>query len=158
VKFLVGVLLVSPVWGWFSAQLFLQCCLPIVGAVCGLAGLVRGRVSRWQNLMIIGTCMFSVTLWSALLYGGFWLLFDVLEFGASGLETVIYWAVAVIFVLGSMSQVMGSLRRSWRFAMVPGAIHQFSIERQMQAVYRKAGILDVSQLPRHLQYPEPSPE
>lgn len=137
-QFWVGVLLVSPVWGWVSTQVFLQGWLSVVGVACGLAGLVRGRVPRSQNLMSIGVGMFSVVLWSGLLRGGFWLLVDVLKFGYSGAENAVYWLVAGIFALGSLPQMVTSVRNSWRFAMVPGALDQFTLDRRIDAAYRKA--------------------
>jgi hypothetical protein len=138
VKFWVGMLLVSPVWGWVSTQMFLQGWLSVVGIACGLAGLVRGRVPRLQNLTGIGVGVVSVILWSALLRGGFWLLVDVLKFGYSGAENTVYWLVAGIFALGSLQQMVTSVRNSWRFAMVPGALDQFTLDRRIDAAYRKA--------------------
>ncbi len=71
-KFWLGVLLdFFRIWGWVSTQLFLQGWLSVVGIACGIAGLVRGRVPRLQNLIAIGVGLFSVILWSALLRGGF---------------------------------------------------------------------------------------
>lgn len=137
-KFWIGVLLVSPAWGWVSTQLFLQGWLSVVGIACGLAGLVRGRVPRLQNLMGIGVGVFSVILWSLLLRGGFWLLVDVLKFGYSSAENTVYWLVAAIFALGSLPQMITSVRNSWRFAMEPGALDEFTRRRRIEEAFRKA--------------------
>ena len=137
-KFWLGVLLVSPAWGWLSTQLLLQSWLSVVGIACGLVGLGQGRVPRLQNFMAVGVGVFSVTLWSLLLRGGFWLLVDVLKFGYTGAENVVYWVVAAIFALGSIPQMVTSVRNSWRFATVPGALEQATVDRRIDAAYRKA--------------------
>jgi hypothetical protein len=138
VKFWVGVLVVSPLWGFLSTQLFIQAWLAVAGLVCGSIGLLRGRVEPGVNLIAIGTGLASVILWCALLRAGFWLLVDVLELGASGAENTVYWICAVVFALGSIPQIVLSVRNAWRFAMVPGALDQFSLDRRMDAAYRKA--------------------
>ena len=119
-KFWIGVILVSPFWGLISTQLFLQAWLAFFGGLMSTLGLVRGRVPRKDTSLQIGVAIFSVVLWTALMRLGFWLIVDVLQFGASDAENVVYWIFAAFSALYMLPQFPRKLRNSWHFAMTPG--------------------------------------
>ncbi|MGH8542110.1 MAG: hypothetical protein ACREX3_00345 [Gammaproteobacteria bacterium] len=127
--FWIGVLIISPLWGLVSTQLFLQACLSFASLVLSAVGLVRGRVPRRDTLMQIGVNVFSILLWSGLLRLGFWLIVDVLHFGSTSAENIVYWIFAALSAAFMLPQIPGKLRRSWHFAMTPQYLNQENIDR-----------------------------
>lgn len=128
--FWIGVLIISPIWGAVSTQLFLQAWLATAGIVVSLIGVVRGAVPRRDTLMQLGIAVFQLLLWSMLLRGGFWVIQDWLQFGASTGENVVYWIFAAFSAAYMIPQIPRSLRRAWHFAMTPGFLERETIARR----------------------------
>jgi hypothetical protein len=51
----IGILIVSPMWGMTSTQLFLQGWLAFLSAIIGTVGFVAGRVHRKTTALMMGT-------------------------------------------------------------------------------------------------------
>lgn len=134
----VGIILVAPLWGILSAQLFLQSWLAVANMFIALAGFVGGAVRRKTTAMMMGVAVAQVVLFSLLLGGGFWLLTEVLPFGRTRLENGIYWAFAACSALFMLLQVPSKVRKSWRDAMVPGALEGDIISRKLRVASERA--------------------
>jgi len=127
----IGMLLVSPLWGCASTQLFLQSWLALVNLLINVLGFVRGAVPRKQTAIAMGVAAASVALFSLLLRGGFWLLTDILPFGWSKAENVVYWIFAGFSALFMLLQIPSKVQKQWRNAMVPGSLESDIFMRKM---------------------------
>ena len=124
----ISILIVSPIWGMVSAQLFLQAGLGIITTIAGIIGFITGRVERKLTALMIGGGLALFILWSILLYFGFWKLSDILyadeymyPFGYSTTENIVYWIFVVISVLYLLPQLPGRIKKSWRNATIAGS-------------------------------------
>lgn len=118
----IGLLIVSPLWGMISAQLFLQAWLALSQLIIAAAGFVRGRVPRSETAMGMGVYLLQTFLWSLLLSGGYWLLANVLGFGWTNAENVVYWIFVALSAVYMLPQIPSRLRRAWHFSMTPGTL------------------------------------
>lgn len=126
----IGILIISPLWGIISTQLFVQAWLAVASLVIYFLGFVRGSVSRKDTLLMMGVALLSMILFSLLLGAGFWVL-DLLPFGRTLADTVVYWFFAVISMLFFILQIPKKIRKSWRDAMIPGAFELDIIKRTL---------------------------
>ena len=126
----LGILIVSPLWGAISAQLFIQAWLAVANFLIALVGFVRGKVSRETTALGMGAAVTGVIVFSLLLVGGFWFLTGVLPFGRSRVENIVYWVVAGLSSLYMLAQIPAKIRKSWRNAMVPGTLETDIYKRQ----------------------------
>ena len=131
---IVGVLVVSPLWGAVSSQLLLQAWLAFVNLIIHLIGLVMGRVKRKINLSGIGAALVQMLLFSALLHGGHYLLTEVFSFGYSTAEYYTYWIFAVLSILYMLPQIPAKVRKSWRNATVVGSIEADITMRKLESL------------------------
>ena len=60
---LIGNIIVSPLWGIISTQLFLQSWLALINFVINLVGIAKGRVERKVNLMGMGIAYIKNIRW-----------------------------------------------------------------------------------------------
>lgn len=118
----IGILLVSPLWGGVSTQLFLQAWLAVVNFLVGLGDFIRGAVPRKDTALMMGVALSQILLFSILLDAGVWLLTKKLHFGYTKAENVVYWIAAAISALYMLPQVPRKIRKSWRNAMLPGSL------------------------------------
>jgi hypothetical protein len=63
----IGILLISPLWGIVSTQLFLQSWLSFVNLVIDVLGFVRAAVSRKDTTLFMAVALFQTALFSFLL-------------------------------------------------------------------------------------------
>ena len=131
---LIGVIFVSPLWGAISSQLLLQSWLALVNFIIHLMGLVQGRVERKINLSGIGTALVQMLLCSALLYGVPYLLMEVLSFGYSMAENVVYWIFAALSILYMLPEIPAKVRKSWRNATVVGSLEVDTTMRKLESL------------------------
>lgn len=129
----LGILLVAPFWGMISTQLFLQFWLSFANLIITAVGFVKGAAPRKDNALGMGIHIASVILFGCLLFLGFWVLTDVLPFGRTRTENVIYWIFAAFSALYMLSQIPQKIRRSWKIAMSPGALEADILEQRMSA-------------------------
>jgi hypothetical protein len=127
----IGILLVSPLWGALSTQLFIQAWLAVASFFISFLGLVKGAVPRETTALAMGVAIFSAILFSLLLYGGNWLLTEVLPFGQTEIENVVYWIFAGISALFILPQIPAKVRKSWRNAIIPGSLEVDIFKRKM---------------------------
>ena len=126
-----GILVVSPLWGVISTQLFLQSWPALINFLIALLGFFRGAVKRKDTAMFMGVAIFQIVLFSALLSGGFWLLTHMLLFGYSRPENVVYWILAGLSAWYMLPQIPSKIRKSWRNAMIPGSLEADIWRRKM---------------------------
>lgn len=128
---LIGVILVSPLWGAISTQLFLQSWLAFINFVINLIGLLKGNVEKKVNLIGLGAALTQVILFAVLLRGSQYLLTEVLGFGYTTYENVAYWIFAVLSILYMIPQLPAKIRKSWRNATVAGSLDEDIMKRKL---------------------------
>lgn len=128
----LGILLISPVWGYLSARCFIQASLGVAQFFIHLVGFFKGVVPRNDNALYMGVAIFNVVLFSLLLIGGFWLLTVILPFGQTQIETAVYWVSAGISFLFFQKQVPSKICGSWRYATIPNALWVDSVKEKMK--------------------------
>lgn len=121
---LIGIIIVSPVWGIISTLLFLQSWLAFINLIINLIGLLRGKVERKVNLWAIVVAIGSMLLFSGLLYLGNYLLSNILSFGYTTTENVAYWVFAGLTFLFSIMEFPSKIKKSWLNANIPGSIEE----------------------------------
>jgi hypothetical protein len=127
----IGVIIVAPLWGMVSTQLFLQAWLAFINGIISIIGFLAGRVHRKISALGIGAGLGSAILFSLLLHAGQWLISDVLPFGYSAGENTVYWIFAAISGLYLLPQIPGRIKKSWRNSMVPGSIETGIMNRRL---------------------------
>lgn len=127
----IGVLIVAPMWGMVSTQLFLQSWLFLINGFINIIGFIAGRVQRKITALGIAMGLGSALLFSILLRTGFWLLSDVLPFGYTTGENIVYWVFAAFSALYMLPQIPKRIKNAWRHAMVPDAIEADIMTRKM---------------------------
>lgn len=127
----LGILLISPVWGYLSTRCFIQAWVGVALFFIHLVGFFKGAVPRNDNALYMSVAIFTVVLFSLLLLGGFWLLTVVLPFGQTQIERVVYWVSAGISFLFFLKQVPSKIRGSWRYATIPNALWVDSVKEKM---------------------------
>jgi len=127
----LGILLVSPLWGAISAQLVLQAWMGVVNFFISFVGFVKGAVPRKDTALAMAVALFSVVSFSLLLRAGFWLLTDLLPFGQTQAENVVYWVFAGLSALYILPQIPQKVRKSWRNATIPGSLEMDILKRKV---------------------------
>lgn len=117
---LIGVTIISPVWGYVSTLLFLQCWLAFISMIISIVGLIMGKVGRRNSLLSLGVYLIQGIVFSICLNLGYWLISRVLSFGYTRTENIIYWIFAGIALIGLLPQIPKTIRRIWQNATVPG--------------------------------------
>lgn len=131
---ILGVLVVAPLWGAISAQLFLQAWLALSNLIIHLIGFVKGEVERKVNLLGAGASLMQMALFSALLYGGQYLLTEVFGFRYSMAENGVYWLFVMLSLLYMLPEIPATVRKSWRNATVAGSLEADTRKRKMEAL------------------------
>lgn len=127
----VGVIIVAPMWGIISTQLFLQIWLALINAIINFVGFIAGRVDRKKTGLGFAMGIGSGIIFSLLLHSGYWLLSDLLSFGYSNAENIVYWIFAAFTAIYFLFQIPGRLKKAWRNAMTPGSLEADIIARRV---------------------------
>lgn len=118
----LGILLIAPLWGALSTQLFIQAWMAVAIFFIYFVGFVKGAVPRKDTALLMSVALFSVVLFTLLLRGGVWLLTDVFSFGHTQTENTVYWVFAGLSALFLLPQVSSRTWESWRKATIPGSL------------------------------------
>ena len=137
--FWIGLILVSPIWGILSTALFMQIWLAILNIFINFFGFVKGTVARTSTGLALVISLVAAVSFSVLLQAGYWLLNDVLHFGATKTENVVYWLFAGITLIGIIIEIPGKLRKNWRQATVLGALEADIYSKQFKNAQRLEG-------------------
>lgn len=129
---IIGGIIVSLLWGTISAQLFLQSWLAFIGAIINIVGIVKGKVERKTTLLGLGVSFVTMLLFSGLLYLGDYLLTNVLSFGYTKIENIVYWVFVVIRLLFFIPQFPSKIRKSWRNANIAGSLEEDIWKRKLK--------------------------
>lgn len=127
----LGILLISPIWGLLSTQLFIQAWLSVMIFIFSLVGFVKGTVPRKTTAIGMGAALSTVIAFTFILYGGFWLLTEVLPFGRTRTENIVYWVFAALAAIYVLPQIPARIRKLWRNATVPGSLEMDIYKRRM---------------------------
>lgn len=127
----IGILIVSPLWGGISTQLFIQAWLAVAHFFISVVGFIKGDVSRKTTGLMIGAAVAGIVVHSLLLVVGFWFLTEVLPFGKTRTENIVYWVFAALFAPYMLAQIPSKIRKSWRNAMSPGTLEIDILKRKV---------------------------
>jgi len=114
----IGVIVIAPLWGMLSTQLFFQAWLSFINGIINIIGFFVGRVERKTTALGFVVCIGSFALFNGIFYAVFWLLSDILHFGYSPAENTVYWIFAALSSLYMLPQIPGRIRQSWQNSMV----------------------------------------
>jgi hypothetical protein len=117
-----GIIVVGPLWGLISAQLFFQTGEEFIKAWIYLMGFLRHKVSSKKLLPRIVISLTTSVLCAILLVFGFWLICIRYPSLRTPAQNVLYLAFAILSAAYIVSQMPAKIRKAWRHANVPGAI------------------------------------
>jgi len=129
---ILGIFIVSPLWGMISARLFLQSWLAFISSIINLIGLVKGEVERKTTILGFGVGQFQAVLFSFLIWLGNYLLTQVLLFGYTQAESIIYWIFAGLSFLYMLPQIPNRIKKAWKMATERGFIEAEMMERKLR--------------------------
>lgn len=113
----IGPAVAAPLWGIGSAQLVLLGWRAYANAFIAVVALVRGRMAGARTVGRLFAALVTGVICSVLLRAGFWWLVEVMGFGRTLLEQVLYCTslgLALRFMLPRLASQIG---QSWRKAM-----------------------------------------
>jgi len=114
-----------------STQFFLQSWLALINFAINVVGIFKGQVERKVNFIGMGVALVQMALFSALLRGGQYLLAEVLGFGYTTSENVVYWIFAVASILYMAPQFPAKIQKSWRNATMAGSLEADILKRKL---------------------------
>lgn len=117
-----GIIVVGPLWGLISTQLFFQTGEEFIKGCIYLMGLFKGKVSS-KKLLVRMVAAFVTSIGCAiLLVFGFWLICVRYPHLRTPAQNVLYLAFALFGTVYVVSQMSTKIRKAWRHATQPGAI------------------------------------
>jgi hypothetical protein len=128
--YLVGLLLVSPVWALVSTRLFMETWFSLYAAVVSAVGLVRGTADRRVSLRGVFLYLATMAASVLLLWLGQYLLADVMGFGFTISETIVYWTCAFLAAWYYTSGMLIKGRSIWKDATMPEALKEDALKLQ----------------------------
>ena len=102
----VGIFIVSPLWGVLSPYLFLRGWLSFLGILGTFIVLFQARTQYRDFYLLICTHITDMIFTFTLLITGFYILFFHLPFGKNDAEVLMYWffsTVQLAFILPKVS-------------------------------------------------------
>lgn len=133
-----GIIVVGPLWGLISVQLFFLIGEEAIMAVMYLIGIMRGYVSSkklvpravWSALRSVGSAL--------LLIAGFWLICVRYPTLRSSAQNVLYLAFAILAIFYVVAAMPGRLNRAWRHATIVGAIEDDALDEGQEVIEVKS--------------------
>jgi hypothetical protein len=113
----IGPGVVATLWGIGSASLVVEGWRAYSNAFIGVAALVRGRTTGSRTFGTLVGAVITGLVCSGLLRGGFWWLVEVLGFGRTPLEQIVYCTSLGIALRYMLPWLGSKIRISWRTAM-----------------------------------------
>jgi hypothetical protein len=132
-----GIIVVGPLWGLISAQLFFQTGEEFIKAVIYLFGFLRHKVKGRTMLLRMTVAFATSILCAILLVGGFWLICVRYPTLRTPAQNVLYIAFAVLGTVYVVSQMPHKIQKAWRHANIPGAMEEDAHEDAEQEAERK---------------------
>ncbi len=120
----IGPVIVAPCWGLLSALLILQGWLATANFFIAIVAWLRGRKSGEHTFGAVIEAVVTGLVCSLLLRGGFWLLVEVLAFGRTLLEQVLYLIFMPISAAFLLRRFPAQVQQSWRRAMSPDSVKE----------------------------------
>lgn len=119
-----GLIVVGPLWGLISVQLFFQTGEELIKATIYLIGLMKHRVAARKLLARFFGAMAASLVCAVLLVFGFWLVCIRYADLRTPSQNVLYIVFAVFAAVYLIKQLPDRLRKAWRHATIPGAIEE----------------------------------
>ncbi|HLF08052.1 MAG TPA: hypothetical protein VI789_01710 [Dehalococcoidia bacterium] len=131
---LIGILVVAPLWGAMSTQLFLQAWLAVINVVSSVIGLARAKVPRKWVFLGLGVYAVQAIVFPVLLGLGYYLLSEKLSFGYTSAENIVYWIFALLSLLYMLPQLPRKVKKAWRNANVRGSLELDISSRRLRDI------------------------
>ncbi len=123
-----GIIVVGPLWGLISAQLFFQTGEEFIKTVIYIGGLFKGKGAA-QKMISRALIAFATSLICALLLVfGFWVICVRYPSLRTPAQNVLYLAFAILGSVYIISRLPYRLNKALRHATVPGAIEEDALE------------------------------
>ena len=113
----IGPIVVMPLWAFGVAQLFVQGWLLTADLAIAVIALVRGRMTGLRAVQAIVGSLIAGVVCAVLLRISPWLVVDLLGYGRTGLEQILFAVFAVLSVVYLVRRFPAQVRKSWQTAM-----------------------------------------
>lgn len=123
-----GIIVVGPLWGLISAQLFFQTGEEFIKAVIYLMGIFKHKVATKKLVVRMVIALASSLLCAILLVFGFWVICVRYPSLRTPAQNVLYLAFALLGTVYIVSQMPNKLHKAWRHATISGAIEDDALE------------------------------
>ena len=123
------ILVIAPLWGMISAQLFLQGALAGLNFLIAVVGLLKRKVPFDVIAAALAVSLFSAVLFVSLLIFGIYLLRNYIVFGEGNAQTIIFWIFFVFSLMFMAEQVVAKTKRQWRNCTVEGSVELDILKR-----------------------------
>ena len=127
---IIGLFIVAPIWGLISTQLFLQGWLSFINALIYIIGGIRRKIQFSNVAMGMGVGIGQCILFEGLLYLGYFLISDVMSFGYTKSENIVYWVFASLSAVWCLFQFPSKIITTWRHANVKGALEEDMLKKK----------------------------
>jgi hypothetical protein len=127
-KFLFYLLLLSPLWAAVATRLAVQVAVSSTAFVIFLIGLLRGIVSRKNNIMGLVMMIIQIGISVAIFWLSKWFFKSLLSVGDTTGQRIVFWIVAILICFAYLPEVIQKTRRNWNFAHIPGAVENYTLD------------------------------
>lgn len=103
---LLGIFIISPLWGVLSPRLFLRGWLSFLGILATIIFLFQARAHYRAFFLMFCTHITDMLFTFTLLIAGFYILYFYMPFGNNDAEVLVYWffsTVQLAFILPKIS-------------------------------------------------------
>ena len=119
-----GLIVVAPLWGMISTMLFFRSIVSVIRIGIYGVGLSKGTVPRKKNISGLMHSLSLFIIYVLVLVAGFLIMSRRLPFEWEKAEKVVYWIFCGLAAFYSVPRIPEKLRRTWRYATVPGALEE----------------------------------
>jgi fatty acid desaturase len=122
------VLIVAPLWGMISAQLFMISILSLI-FVIAVVGIFKRKVALTNLAIAMAVSFFNCILFVTLLVGGRYLIQKYTSFGSTTSENVAFWVFAVFSVWFMAEEFASKIQKQWRNCTLEGSVELDMLKR-----------------------------
>src|SRR5665213_3549269 len=124
------LLIVAPVWGMISGQLFLQCVLSVINFIIAAVGLLKRKVPLDMIAAALVASFFSAVPFAALLIFGIFLMSNYTSFGKGVGQPLIFWLFFVFSLWFMAEQFISKITKHWRDLARAGSLQLVIFETE----------------------------
>jgi len=117
----LNVLVIAPIWGMLSVQLFLQGLIGLLNFPVAVVAVVRKTLPPEMSIAAASGSVGMAVIYFGLLSLGIYVMNTKTSFGATISETIVFWVFAIFALWFMAGQVIGKIMTNWRHCTIPGA-------------------------------------